>query len=34
MYNKLKLVISKYPINTKLKITFSTILGLTFFLWQ
>lgn len=32
MYNKLKLVISKYPINTKLKITFSTILGLTFFL--
>jgi Methyl-accepting chemotaxis protein len=32
MYNKLKKVISNYPINTKFKITFSTILGLTSFL--
>ncbi|MFT8344447.1 MAG: methyl-accepting chemotaxis protein [Clostridium beijerinckii] len=32
MYNKLKKVISNYPINTKFKITFSAILGLTSFL--
>ncbi|WP_026885943.1 methyl-accepting chemotaxis protein [Clostridium beijerinckii] len=32
MYNKLKKVISNYPINTKFKITFSIILGLTSFL--